>query len=70
MICIPDGVTSLGGGAFADCPNLIQVRIPGSVTSIADSAFDGCPGGLVIFGEAGSYAEAYAAEKGYAFTEE
>ena len=70
VVCIPDGVTSLGGCAFADCPNLIQVRIPGSVTSIADSAFDGCPGELVIFGEAGSYAETYAAARGYAFSEE
>ena len=70
VIFIPDGAMSIGEGAFAACPNLIQVRIPGSVTSIADSAFAGCPGTLVIYGTLGSYAETYAAANGYVFAAE
>jgi hypothetical protein len=40
---IPDGVTSIGAGAFAWCnTNLISVTIPNSVTNIGDSAFTWC----------------------------
>jgi serine/threonine protein kinase len=39
---IPDGVTSIGNGAFLNCSNLISVKIPDSVTSIGDSALSGC----------------------------
>ncbi len=41
-VIIPDGCTSIGSRAFADCPNLVYVRIPASVTSIAEDAFEGC----------------------------
>ena len=36
---IPDGVTSIGVGAFMACRNLNSVTIPGSVTNIGDYAF-------------------------------
>ena len=39
---IPEGVTSIGGGAFAYCANLTRITIPDSVTSIGKSAFGGC----------------------------
>ena len=39
---IPDGVTSIGTGAFAYCDNLTEIVIPDSVTSIGDYAFSGC----------------------------
>lgn len=39
---IPNGVTSISGGAFADCGSLTSVTIPDSVTSIGDSAFSEC----------------------------
>ena len=48
LIIVPDGVTSIGERAFADCPNLIAVSLPGNIGSIADSAFDGCNPNLVI----------------------
>lgn len=38
---IPNGVISIGAGAFADC-YLTNITIPDSVTSIGDRAFDGC----------------------------
>ena len=46
-VIIPDGCREIGSKAFADCPNLIYVRIPLSVTSIAPDAFDGCAEGLI-----------------------
>lgn len=39
---IPNGVTTIGDGAFADCTSLISVTIPDSITSIGERAFDGC----------------------------
>lgn len=41
MIVIPNGTTTLGERAFADCPNLRIVCMPDSLTQIADDAFDG-----------------------------
>jgi len=38
-VVIPDTVTSIGSGAFANCDRLISITIPGSVTSIGDYAF-------------------------------
>ena len=41
-VLIPDGCTAIGSRAFADCLNLVYVRIPASVASIAEDAFEGC----------------------------
>lgn len=38
---IPDGCESIGNKAFANCQNLMYVRIPASVTSVAANAFAG-----------------------------
>lgn len=40
---IPNGVTSIGNGAFEMCQSLASITIPDSVTSIGDSAFQECP---------------------------
>ena len=38
----PEGVTSIGNGAFSGCSSLTSVTIPTSVTSIGSSAFNSC----------------------------
>ena len=38
----PEGVTSIGNGAFSGCTSLTSVTIPTSVTSIGSSAFNSC----------------------------
>ena len=43
-VTIPDGVTSIRGGAFADYSGLTSVTIPNSVTNIENGAFGGCSG--------------------------
>lgn len=54
---LPEGLTSIGERAFADCVEARYVRIPSSVTSIADSAFDCSNVTLVCYG---IYAKAWA----------
>lgn len=41
---IPDGVATIGDGAFEGCVHLSDVTIPESVTVIEDGAFEGCAG--------------------------
>lgn len=41
-VIIPDGCSSIGKRAFADCKHLLYVYLPASVTSIASDAFEGC----------------------------
>lgn len=40
---IPNGVISVGSGAFVGCRNLTSVVIPDGVTSLGGSAFASCP---------------------------
>ena len=41
-VIIPEGVTSIGNGAFASCFALTSVVIPEGVTSIGERAFHSC----------------------------
>jgi len=39
---VPEGVKTIGAGAFRGCSKLITISIPDSVTTIEDGAFYGC----------------------------
>ena len=62
-VAIPDGVTDIGGDAFAFCSKIKSVSIPGSVTSISMGAFRYCrslvsitiPEGVTSIGENAFY---------------
>ena len=41
-VTIPDSVTAIHDGAFANCSQLTNISIPNSVTAIGSFAFDGC----------------------------
>ena len=43
-IILPNNVTSIGGGAFADCSALTSITISNNVTTIEGGAFQGCFG--------------------------
>ena len=55
---IPEGVTTIGVYAFANCSNLTSITIPKGVTAIGDYAFNGCksltsitlPEGVTVIG--------------------
>lgn len=64
---IPDGVKTIGTSAFADGQYMKKVVIPASVTSIGANAFSGSIYEMNIYGYAGTAAETYAAENGFAF---
>ena len=40
----PDGLTSIGGGAFISCTSLALTRLPDGLTHIGDRAFKECTG--------------------------
>ena len=42
IVVIPDGVTSIGNRAFADCKNITSIQMPNSVISIEERAFSRC----------------------------
>ncbi len=66
---IPATVTYISSFAFCNCSELTAVYIPDSVTYINDSAFVYCNDSLTVYGNKGSYAESYATDYGFAFSE-
>jgi len=41
-LIIPEGITEIGEGAFANCRILLDVTLPTTLETIGDSAFSGC----------------------------
>ena len=68
-VVIPSSVTSIDYGAFANCSSLASITIPSSVSSIDSVAFYNCPDDLIIYGDAGSFAEEYADTNGLKFVD-
>ena len=64
---VPDGVTSIGDGAFRD-GILKSIEIPDSVTNIGEDAFEDCEN-LTIYGTNNSYAQEYAWKNNISFFE-
>ncbi|MDA9832907.1 leucine-rich repeat domain-containing protein, partial [Gammaproteobacteria bacterium] len=52
-VIIPEGVTSIGHGAFIGCTGLMQITLPAGVMSIGPYAFKGCNGLTHIYLPAG-----------------
>ena len=61
QIVLSENVTSIGDGAFKNCPNLLLIVIPASVTEIGEDILEGCEDVYIITPE-GSQAETYAIE--------
>ena len=60
---VPDCVSWIGSGAFADNPYLVKVTIPNSVTYISSGVFSGCKSlQSISISESVSYVEAYTFE--------
>jgi len=59
-VVLPDGLSSIGSGAFANCTALKLINLPASLTDIAEDAFDGTENAaLICEGEKGEvYAKA------------
>ena len=66
-LIVPEGVTKIGWSAFNMCSKLRVITLPASLEEIRDGAFDNCAEDLLIRAPAGSRAEQYAGENGYAF---
>jgi len=68
-IILPKTIKRIGERAFSNCSNLKSIIIPDSVESIGNNAFLECSPDFTIFGNKGSYAEAYAKENNIKFVE-
>lgn len=66
---VADGVSEIQCGAMKGCPALRIVHIPPSVTAIGEDLFEETAP-VTIYGEEGSYAQAYAEEYGIPFAVE
>lgn len=41
-LVLPEGLTAIKAGAFADCKNLVELHLPSTVKHIGAAAFQGC----------------------------
>ena len=44
VFTVPDGITTIGVAAFADCAGLSEIRFPDTLKNVRWSAFEGCSG--------------------------
>jgi hypothetical protein len=58
-LVVPEGVTAIGEGAFAECGSLLSITLPAGLTAVGKWAFFGCyslssvilPAGLTTIGD-------------------
>ena len=67
-VVLPKGLTTVGANAFRNDTALTKVTVPDSVTSINSTAFS-YPTRTTICGSAGKYAETFAKEGGFSFSD-
>ncbi len=67
-VVLPKGLTTVGANAFRNDTALTKVTVPDSVTSINSTAFS-YPARTTICGSAGKYAETFAKEGGFSFSD-
>ena len=65
-LILPESVQIIDDYSFSQCEDLEYIYIPDRVTEISKTAFNGCDN-VVIYCNAGSYAEQYAIENGIAY---
>lgn len=68
-VIIPSTVSIIGTKCFSSCSNLEYIEVPSSVTYIGKDVFEDSPK-VVIYGQAGSYAEKYAKDNNIKFIAE
>ena len=69
VMILPNAVETIDSNAFSDCTKLGNIWIGENVASIHDYSFRNCSTAiLTIHGVAGSYAQTWAEENGYAFS--
>lgn len=66
---LSSNMTKVGLYTFYGCTQMQKIIVPESITSMDSKAFAGCPAEMVISGTKGSYAETFANEQGFVFTE-
>jgi len=66
-VTLPEGLLSIGGGAFSGCAGLTALYIPSSVESIGRNAFYECDE-LILTVERDSFAAQYAKENEIEYT--
>ncbi len=67
-ISLPSTLTAIGNYAFYGCTGLTAINIESNVGSIGSDAFYNHNSSLIIYGEAGSYAETYASNNSITFS--
>lgn len=64
QVTLEEGLTSIGVWAFSSCPKIREITIPASVTELGSSCLNR---DVLIYCHAGSAAETYARDIGYAY---
>lgn len=66
-VVMAEGTQTIRYNVFYDCSNLRSVTLPASVSKIGADVFTGTSPNLVLSVPSGSYAQAYAEEKGFSY---